>query len=132
MLFFVKTGLWIAGHKCTTGAQEYFSNYNDMFNKADWYYTLDEAKEECSLGCDASEDCHYADLYYRRFNYRGEVNYIKQRCHLYYHNCGEKWELNADEDMHLYHKGSYMVFRSCKHFCFSLGSYPQIKSMIKL
>ena len=92
--------------------REYFSNFDDVFNKGDWYYTLDEAKEECSLGCDASEDCHYADLYYRRQDIRGEVYSIKQRCRLFTHHCHIieiMPQLNSDEDIHLYHKGSYMV-----------------------
>ena len=112
-IFFAKTGLWIPGHECTgTLPVDYFSNFDDYYNKADWYYTLQEAKEACRLGCDASEDCHYADLYYRRWNYRGEVHWINQRCQLYSHHCHIiKFmpQLNLDEDMHLYNKGSYML-----------------------
>ena len=80
---------WTQGHKCPKGSigTDFQGNYG---------YDLNEAKRQCASGCDAREDCLFADLYYTS---------SKQTCYLKGGNCGN-WPSNTHSSYHLYQKGN--------------------------
>ena len=64
-------GKWIIGKKCPLG-------YLETFFRGNLGYDVDTAKAECAAGCNARDDCKFADLYW--------VN-NRQTCYLRSNKC---------------------------------------------
>ena len=85
-------GSWIKGHNCPLGGLP-----DGTLFHGDMDLTLAHAKTRCASGCDARDDCRFADLYYTE---------DLQECRLKGSGCGG-WQTSTHWAYHLYQKGTF-------------------------
>ena len=83
---------WTEGHLCPLG---HLQNGTFFLHFGETELTLEEAKTRCMSGCEARDDCMFANL---------KFTALGQHCQLRGSECGN-WETKWHWNYHLYQKG---------------------------